>query len=72
MSWIQKLYETYNNCESMVGKVTSEKEVPLLPICHTTNKAQIEIGIKINLVATIEKSFFRNRPEIRLRIVDIL
>ncbi len=45
MSWIQKLYETYNNCESMVGKVTSEKEVPLLPICHTTNKAQIEIVI---------------------------
>ncbi|MBI4690170.1 MAG: type I-C CRISPR-associated protein Cas8c/Csd1 [Nitrospirae bacterium] len=43
MSWIQKLYETYNNCESMVGKVTSEKGVPLLPICHTTNKAQIEI-----------------------------
>ena len=45
MSWIQKLYETYENCQSMVGKVVSEKEVPLLPICHTTNKAQIEIVI---------------------------
>lgn len=45
MSWIQKLYETYENCQSMIGKVTSEKEVPLLPICHTTNKAQIEIVI---------------------------
>ncbi|MEZ6174789.1 MAG: type I-C CRISPR-associated protein Cas8c/Csd1 [Candidatus Scalinduaceae bacterium] len=45
MSWIQKLYETYNNCQSMIGKVTSEKDVPLLPICHTTNKAQIEIVI---------------------------
>lgn len=45
MSWMQKLYETYENCQSMIGKVTPEKEVPLLPICHTTNKAQIEIVI---------------------------
>lgn len=45
MSWIQRLYETYENCQSMVGKVAPEKEVPLLPICHTTNKAQIEIVI---------------------------
>ena len=45
MSWIQKLYQTYENCETMIGKVASEKEVPLLPICHTTNKAQIEIVI---------------------------
>jgi len=45
MSWIQKLYETYENCQAMIGKVTSEKEVPLLPICQTTNKAQIEIVI---------------------------
>jgi len=45
MSWIQKLYETYENCQSVVGKVTSEKKIPLLPICHTTNKAQIEIVI---------------------------
>ncbi|MBV6467610.1 MAG: type I-C CRISPR-associated protein Cas8c/Csd1 [Candidatus Brocadia sp.] len=45
MSWIQKLYETYENCQPMIGKVASDKEVPLLPICHTTNKAQIEIVI---------------------------
>lgn len=45
MSWIQKLYETYENCQSMIGKVASERTVPLLPICHTTNKAQIEIVI---------------------------
>lgn len=45
MSWIQKLYETYESCQSMIGKVAFEKEVPLLPICHTTNKAQIEIVI---------------------------
>jgi len=29
-------------------------------------------GEKINLVATLEKSMFRNYPELRLRIVDIL
>lgn len=43
MSWIQKLYETYNNCQSMIGAGTNDNEIPLLPICHTTQKAQIEI-----------------------------
>lgn len=43
MSWIQKLYETYNNCEKMVGIGADDNEVSLLPICHTTQKAQIEI-----------------------------
>lgn len=45
MSWIQKLYETYENCQSMIGIASDEGEVPLLPICHTTQKAQIEIVI---------------------------
>ncbi len=31
----------------------------------------IEVGKIINLVATMEKSIFRNFPELRLRIVDI-
>lgn len=43
MSWIQKLFETYNNCEKMVGVGADDNEVSLLPICHTTQKAQIEI-----------------------------
>lgn len=29
-------------------------------------------GISINLLAHLEKSYFRNRPELRLRIVDII
>jgi CRISPR-associated protein Csd1 len=45
MGWIQKLYETYNNCQSMIGVESNDNEVPLLPICHTTQKAQIEIVI---------------------------
>lgn len=30
------------------------------------------VGEKINLVATLEKSMFRNYPELRLRVVDII
>jgi len=48
MSWIHKLHETYENCQSMIGKIGDEKEVPLLPICHTTQKAQVEIVIDQN------------------------
>lgn len=45
MSWIQKLYETYDNCQSMVGYSTDERKRPLLPICHMTAQAHIEIII---------------------------
>lgn len=45
MSWVQKLYETYENCSSMIGAENGENKVPLLPICHTTQKAHIEIVI---------------------------
>lgn len=45
MSWMQKLYETYNNCEGEIGYSNNEKERPLLPICHITTQAQIEIVI---------------------------
>ncbi|MFZ5808291.1 MAG: type I-C CRISPR-associated protein Cas8c/Csd1 [Chloroflexota bacterium] len=48
MNWIQSLYETYENCQNMIGVVGDEKEVPLLPICHTTQKAQIEITLDAN------------------------
>jgi CRISPR-associated protein Csd1 len=48
MSWIQKLYETYNNSQSMIGAGLDDDEVPLLPICHTTQKAQIEIVLDGN------------------------
>ncbi len=29
-------------------------------------------GVSVNLLANLEKSYFRNRPELRLRIVDII
>lgn len=45
MSWIQDLYETYNNCKSAVGYTSEEKGRPLLPLCHVTSQAHIEIFI---------------------------
>lgn len=39
MSWIQKLYETYECCAGH----ESESAEPLMPICHSTQQAQIEI-----------------------------
>lgn len=45
MSWMQKLYETYNNCEGMVGYSNNARERPLLPICHITTQAHIEIAL---------------------------
>jgi CRISPR-associated protein Csd1 len=45
MSWIQKLYETYNNCQSVVGYSSDEGARPLLPICHIGAQAHIEIVI---------------------------
>jgi CRISPR-associated protein Csd1 len=45
MSWIEKLYETYENCQSEIGRGEDENRVPLLPICHTTQKAHIQISI---------------------------
>ncbi|MFQ9798319.1 MAG: hypothetical protein ACLR23_04605 [Clostridia bacterium] len=42
MSWIDKLYETYENCQEYVGK---DREDMLLPIAHTTNNAQIQVTL---------------------------
>lgn len=43
MSWIQKLYETYENCQSNVGIMSEDNKAHLLPISHILQKAQIEI-----------------------------
>ena len=39
MSWLQKLYQTYERC---AGREQDGMD-PLMPICHTTQQAQIEI-----------------------------
>ncbi|MFA7174166.1 MAG: type I-C CRISPR-associated protein Cas8c/Csd1 [Kiritimatiellia bacterium] len=44
MSWIDKLYRTYeSNVAAVVGK--GDEDAGLLPICHTTQNAHIEITI---------------------------
>lgn len=43
MSWIEKLYQTYENNTSEIG--SRSDAVPLLPICHTTQNAHITIVI---------------------------
>ena len=46
MSWIQKLYDTYENCRSEIGLPgTDESVTPLLPIAHSTQNAQIEVTL---------------------------
>lgn len=41
MSWIQKLYETYERCAGAQQFATS----PLLPVSHTTQQAHVEIRL---------------------------
>ena len=43
LSWISKLYETDQNCQDRIGDL--EDRVPLLPIAHTTQQAQIEVVV---------------------------
>ncbi len=45
MSWIHKLYDTYENCKSEVGIVGADEKTPLLPIAHSTQNAQIEVVV---------------------------
>ncbi len=45
MSWIRKLSETYDNCQSMIGYSVDESKRPLLPICHMTAQAHMTIVI---------------------------
>ena len=44
MNWVQSLYETYENCQNMLG-YSSDASRPLLPICHITTQTHIEVVI---------------------------
>jgi CRISPR-associated protein Csd1 len=43
MSWIEKLYQTYENNTERIGDPNDA--IPLFPICHTAQNAHIEIVI---------------------------
>jgi len=47
MSWLVKLYETYDNCKEYVGEQIEGKR-PLLPAYHSSQTAHIEITIDEN------------------------
>ncbi|WES35717.1 type I-C CRISPR-associated protein Cas8c/Csd1 [Ruminiclostridium papyrosolvens DSM 2782] len=47
LGWINKLYDTYENCISEVGKPRTDGKTPLLPVAHSTQNAQIEVVIDI-------------------------
>jgi len=42
MSWIEKLYRTYDNNSACIGQ---KDKAPLLPLCHDIQNAHIEIAI---------------------------
>ena len=45
MSWMQKLYETYENCSANIGVKPERNKAPLLPVGHIFQQAQIEVII---------------------------
>lgn len=48
MNWMQNLYQTYENCLENVGYANQSNSRPLLPLCHITTQAHIEITIDGN------------------------
>ena len=51
---------------------TAKDIVAICFFASAERRANLSAGMKINLVANFEKSMFRNFPELRLRIVDII
>ncbi len=46
MSWMQKLYDTYNQCSAWIGDYDLKSgKRPLAPVCHITINAHIEVTI---------------------------
>lgn len=45
MSWIEQLWKTYEANQAEVGRFVEDGPTPLLPICHSTQQAQVEIAI---------------------------
>ncbi|MCE5208996.1 MAG: type I-C CRISPR-associated protein Cas8c/Csd1, partial [Chloroflexi bacterium] len=45
MNWMQNLYLTYDNCKASIGYADEKGQRPLLPICHITSQAHLEIVV---------------------------
>lgn len=68
-----KLFGKEKNHLELKFKNSSGRDVTAMAFFKTDKSfnVQLKAGNSINLVATLEKSVFRNFPELRLRIVDI-
>jgi len=68
-----KLFGKEKNHLELKFKNSKDKDVTAIAFFQTGEKFPVSIkeGSSINMVATLEKSEFRNFPELRLRIVDI-
>jgi len=65
MSWLVKLYETYNNCEEYIGEQIDGKR-PLLPAYHSSQTAHIQITIDE------DGEFFKVEPIIKEHSMTII
>ncbi|MFZ2523348.1 MAG: DHHA1 domain-containing protein, partial [Minisyncoccia bacterium] len=67
-----KLFGKEKNHLELKFKNTNGKEVTAIAFFQNGDKypVPIEVGNSVNMIATLEKSVFRNFPELRLRIVD--
>ncbi len=68
-----KLFGKEKNHLELKFKNSKGKDVTAMAFFQTGDKYSVPVkeGASINLVATLEKSVFRNFPELRLRIIDI-
>jgi single-stranded-DNA-specific exonuclease len=68
-----KLFGKEKNHLELKLKNSQNKDVNAMAFFKTDNSFDrpLKVGDKINLVATLEKSEFRNFPELRLRIIDV-
>ncbi len=69
---VKKFGKEKNHLELNFQNSAGKKITAISFFVGDTLDATLKVGGKINLVATMEKSMFRNFPELRLRIVDII
>jgi single-stranded-DNA-specific exonuclease len=68
-----RLFGKERNHLQLTFTTKAGKSIPAISFfAAAEQKTSLTPGMHINLVATIEKSMFRNFPELRLRIVDII
>jgi single-stranded-DNA-specific exonuclease len=73
LTGIKMFGKTGNHLEVAFSGARGKKVSAIQFFCEPTEKIQaMKVGDPISLVVTLEKSMFRNFPELRLRIVDIL